>query len=118
MNDKRDWRKCTRIDEFPAVLILLLSRWTDPTSPSLHTVRADRVLKFQDQTYELIATVCHLGGSAHAGHYVTVAKHRGHWFVYDDHNCKAATENEISTDFFNFGWGNMQSYILFYEKTV
>ena len=39
-NDRRTWIKTSRVEEYPAVLTLVLNRWNNPYGASLHTVTA------------------------------------------------------------------------------
>ena len=101
---------------------LVLNRWARPDRPLLHSVKATEVVYFQGHRYSLASTVCHLGALPHGGHYVAVAKHgpaSNDWYVYDDDHCFPADPEHISARASNYKhWGNLQSYILFYAKSL
>ena len=118
--DRHFWKQQTRVIEYPEVLVLVLNRWNTPYGASLHTVRANESIYFQGRRYALVSTVCHLGPSPHAGHYIAVARHgsaAGDWWVYDDDMCTLAEPPEVSAESANYRQlGHMQSYILLYSK--
>ncbi|KAF7791107.1 hypothetical protein EIP86_002068 [Pleurotus ostreatoroseus] len=66
-----------------------------------------------DRLYELFAIVVHIGNGPHHGHYVSVVKTRGTWYLFDDDTVEPMKESEIPK---YFGESNAGSaYVLYYQ---
>ena len=103
----------------PEILMVCLNRWADPARPLLHYVEATETLEFANTTHKLRAVVSHLGRSPHHGHYVAVTRHdtsNGAWWLYNDALRRKATPEEVATRASLDGHGQMQSYVLLYER--
>lgn len=67
--------------------------------------------------YDLFAFVVHVGSSIELGHYVTMLKIAGQWFLFDDETIQMMSEEDVSACF-----GSTRSpthndaYLLFYRK--
>lgn len=71
-----------------------------------------------DQIYDLVSFVVHCGVGLNRGHYISVVKSHGYWFLFDDEQVEKI---EISSfeDFYGLTQDTNKksetSYILFYE---
>ncbi|THG96312.1 hypothetical protein EW026_g5498 [Hermanssonia centrifuga] len=66
-----------------------------------------------DRLYELFAIVVHIGNGPYHGHYVSIVKARGTWYLFDDDSVEAIKESEIPK---YFGESNAGSaYVLYYQ---
>ena len=116
-----EFKKSHEIARFPRVLLLNLNRWTGHgiDEAIVHSIEANRSLRFRNQSYDLCATVCHLGPAPDSGHYIAVARHptsHGVWWLYDDSRRVIATDAQVSSLCSYRGWGPMQCYVLLYER--
>ncbi|KAG9127325.1 proteasome component pup2 [Ceratobasidium sp. 392] len=66
-----------------------------------------------DRLYELFAIVVHVGSGPHHGHYITIAKQRGQWLLFDDDIVEGIRESEIPKYFGDSPAGS--GYVLFYQ---
>ncbi|KAF8602409.1 cysteine proteinase [Ceratobasidium sp. AG-I] len=66
-----------------------------------------------DRLYELFAIVVHVGSGPHHGHYITIAKQRGQWLMFDDDVVEPIRESEIPKYFGDSPAGS--GYVLFYQ---
>ncbi|PVG01705.1 cysteine proteinase [Serendipita vermifera] len=66
-----------------------------------------------DRRYELYAIVVHIGGGPTHGHYITIIKAQGTWYVFDDNSVDAIKESDISKYYGDGGSGT--GYVLFYQ---
>ncbi|KAI0776344.1 hypothetical protein BD413DRAFT_265849 [Trametes elegans] len=66
-----------------------------------------------DRLYELFAIVVHIGTGPHHGHYVTIIKARGTWFLFDDDSVTTIKESEIPKYFGDSNSGS--AYVLYYQ---
>ena len=82
----------------------------------LHAVEATENVDFAGASYRMKSVICHLGPSPNSGHYITVARHGETWWLFDDKIIIPAMGAQISTQSSYGQWGQMQSYILFYER--
>lgn len=117
-----DWEKATQLTELPRVLMVVLNRWKNHHSDGglLHAVAADRILRFRGVCYDLCATMVHLGESPMSGHYIALARHRTRdatLWGYDDQRRVTAMPEEVAPTCSDYrGLGQMQSYVLLYER--
>ncbi|KAF9011099.1 hypothetical protein BDQ17DRAFT_1175840, partial [Cyathus striatus] len=66
-----------------------------------------------DRLYNLFAIVIHIGAGPHQGHYISIIKTLGNWFVFDDENVSPISEADIPK---YFGESNAGSaYVLYYQ---
>ncbi|KAF8588617.1 cysteine proteinase [Ramaria rubella] len=66
-----------------------------------------------DRLYRLFAIVVHIGGGPHHGHYITIVRAHGTWFVFDDDNVEPIREADIPKYFGDSPGGS--GYVLFYQ---
>ncbi|KAJ1302669.1 hypothetical protein OPQ81_002985 [Rhizoctonia solani] len=66
-----------------------------------------------DRLYELFAIVVHVGSGPHHGHYITIAKQRGQWLLFDDDIVESIQESAIPKYFGDSPAGS--GYVLFYQ---
>ena len=113
----RTWKTRFDIETMPRVLIIRLARWgNDDNEATLQCVRADETIEHRDYHYKVFGIAIHFGDSPNAGHYVAVVKHGDKWWLYDDTECKEATDEQVSTTQQDYqGDRIMKSYVLFYE---
>ena len=112
---------------FPQILVLTLKRFKNVQLETgryaercvQHQVTPTEVLDFQGHLYDLRSVIVHFGESNHSGHYIALAKHEtdtGTWWLYNDNERREAKREQIATaDSFRH-YGQMKSYVLFYEK--
>ncbi|KAI0094172.1 hypothetical protein BDY19DRAFT_981773 [Irpex rosettiformis] len=63
-----------------------------------------------DRLYELFAIVVHIGSGPHHGHYVSIVKARGTWYLFDDDKIEAVKETDIPKYFGDSNAGSAASY--------
>ncbi|TEB38768.1 cysteine proteinase [Coprinellus micaceus] len=66
-----------------------------------------------DRLYSLFAIVVHIGTGPHQGHYVSIIKTGGSWFVFDDDAVYPIAESDISKYFGDSNSGS--AYVLYYQ---
>ncbi|PFH49669.1 hypothetical protein AMATHDRAFT_4676 [Amanita thiersii Skay4041] len=66
-----------------------------------------------DRLYNLFAIVVHIGNGPHHGHYISIIKTLGRWFVFDDDNVYSIPEHDISKYFGDSNAGS--AYVLYYQ---
>ncbi|KAJ3861914.1 hypothetical protein EV359DRAFT_15055, partial [Lentinula novae-zelandiae] len=66
-----------------------------------------------DRLYNLFAIVVHLGNGPHHGHYISIIKTLGTWFVFDDDNVYPIPEKDIPKYYGDSNAGS--AYVLYYE---
>ncbi|KAJ3985724.1 hypothetical protein F5890DRAFT_1438605 [Lentinula detonsa] len=66
-----------------------------------------------DRLYNLFAIVIHLGNGPHHGHYISIIKTLGSWFVFDDDNVYPIPEKDIPKYYGDSNAGS--AYVLYYE---
>lgn len=65
-----------------------------------------------DRLYELFGINVHIGSGPHHGHYISIIKTNGNWFVFDDETVEPIKENEIPK---YFGDSSSSAYVLYYQ---
>ncbi|KAG8819024.1 hypothetical protein FRC17_010625 [Serendipita sp. 399] len=68
-----------------------------------------------DKLYELWAIVVHIGAGLLHGHYITIIKAQGTWYVFDDNSVDIIKESDIPKYYGDSGSGT--GYVLFYRAT-
>ncbi|KAJ3848032.1 cysteine proteinase [Lentinula lateritia] len=66
-----------------------------------------------DKLYNLFAIVVHLGNGPHHGHYISIIKTLGAWYVFDDDNVYPIAEKDIPKYYGDSNAGS--AYVLYYE---
>ncbi|EAU92322.2 ubiquitin C-terminal hydrolase [Coprinopsis cinerea okayama7 len=66
-----------------------------------------------DRLYHLFAIVVHIGNGPHHGHYISIIKNCGTWFVFDDDNVYSIPESDIPKYFGDSNSGS--AYVLYYQ---
>ena len=115
------WWKTQEISVCPPVLLVQLVRWCGHLihEAILHSIDASQTLRLKNMTYGLRGVVCHLGPTPNSGHYICIVRHEtehGDWWLYDDAVCSLATASQVATLCDHPPYGNMQSYVLLYER--
>ncbi len=103
----------------PSTLIIHFKRWRTTVVDGEykahilpHTIEPSLSIEINDTTYTLAACV-YYKGNTDIGHYVTVAKHHGDWWLYED-----VCRKKIATPVAEFQHhGRFMSYICVYDKT-
>lgn len=132
-SSKQEAEKRMRIKKLPRVLALHLKRFKFMSNLNKYIKLTYRVVfPFElrlfnttedcsngDRVYDLVSFVVHCGMGLNRGHYISVVKSHGYWFVFDDEQVERI---EISTfeDFYGLTQDTNKksetSYILFYES--
>ena len=102
--------KC-KLTNYPNYLFIQLIRNVG-NAPKVNTfVRFESDIKVSDnQIYEVIGTIDHMGSSPLNGHYITYLKNNdGHWKLFDDERSKFCTLRQAN---------NRNNYILLLKKKV
>ena len=121
------WTKALRVVALPQVLVLTLKRFKNVKLETgryaercvQHLVTPTEVLDFQGHLYDLRSFIVHFGESIQSGHYIALAKHEtdtGTWWLYNDNERREATREQVATNASFRRYGQMKSYVLFYEK--
>lgn len=124
--DLQEAEKRMKIKKLPNVLALHLKRFKYQEDTGRYIKLAYRVaFPFQlrlfntvddadnpDRLYELFAIVIHIGTGPHHGHYVSIIKARGTWYLFDDENVDAIKECDIVK---YYGDNNGSAYVLYYQ---
>ena len=106
-------------ESLPATFIVHFKRWTTRKEGTeyradmlRHAIEPSHTIHLNDVYYSLVACVYYMG-NASIGHYVTVAKHDGQWWLYDDVCRKKcdAPKAELQHN------GHFMSYICVYEQS-
>lgn len=63
-------------------------------------------------TYEIYATIVHVGQCLHSGHYFTIGKNKNSWYLYDDEVVMSLNCNGV-----NNLKENCTPYIIFCKRT-
>ncbi|KAL4244242.1 hypothetical protein ABKN59_010461 [Abortiporus biennis] len=66
-----------------------------------------------DRLYELFGVVVHIGSGPHHGHYVSIIKARGIWYLFDDDSVEVIKESDISRYYGDSNSGS--AYVLYYQ---
>ncbi|KAF6754344.1 ubiquitin C-terminal hydrolase [Ephemerocybe angulata] len=66
-----------------------------------------------DRLYGLFAIVVHIGTGPHQGHYISIIKTGGSWFVFDDDAVYPIAEGDINKYFGDSNSGS--AYVLYYQ---
>lgn len=131
-SSKQEAEKRMRIKKLPKLLALHLKRFKFVGSLNKFVKLTYRVVfPFElrllnttedcsngDQIYDLVSFVVHCGMGLNRGHYISVVKSHGYWFLFDDEQVEKI---EISSfeDFYGLTQDTTKksetSYILFYE---
>lgn len=131
-SSKQEAEKRMRIKKLPKLLALHLKRFKFVGSLNKFVKLTYRVVfPFElrllnttedcsngDQVYDLVSFVVHCGMGLNRGHYISVVKSHGYWFLFDDEQVEKI---EISNfeDFYGLSQDTNKksetSYILFYE---
>jgi len=132
-SSKQEAEKRMRIKKLPKLLALHLKRFKFVGSLNKFVKLTYRVVfPFElrllnttedctngDQVYDLVSFVVHCGMGLNRGHYISVVKSHGYWFLFDDEQVEKI---EISNfeDFYGLTQDTNKksetSYILFYES--
>ncbi|KAK7686477.1 hypothetical protein QCA50_010073 [Cerrena zonata] len=126
--DLQEAEKRMKIKKLPNVLALHLKRFKYQEDTGRYVKLAYRVaFPFQlrlfntvddaenpDRLYELFAIVVHIGAGPHHGHYVSIIKARGTWYLFDDDNVDTIKESDIAK---YYGDNNGSAYVLYYQAT-
>ncbi|KAF9041166.1 hypothetical protein BDP27DRAFT_1244526 [Rhodocollybia butyracea] len=125
--DLQEAEKRMKIKKLPNILALHLKRFKYQEDLNKYIKLAYRVAfplqlrlfntvddaEDADRLYNLFAIVIHLGNGPHHGHYISIIKILGSWFVFDDDNVDLIAEKEIPK---YYGHSNSGSaYVLYYE---
>jgi len=111
--------KSFTFEALPSTLIVHFKRWTTTLVDGEYrahilptTIAPSLSFALNDATYTLVACV-YYKGNTNLGHYVTVAKHDGTWWLYDDviRKCFPAPQAEFHLH------GRFMSYLCVYDKT-
>lgn len=118
-DSKQRTKKCL-IRKLPQVLFITLARYSytgkknldeieapfelsvpfrENKSPS-HSPSAHRDISEDDNKYQLVAVVCHLGSSLNAGHYTSYVYNQNNfsWYCCDDDSITKVQESDVSND--------------------
>lgn len=118
-DSKQRTKKCL-IRKLPQILFITLARYSysgkknldeveapfeiavplrDNRSPS-HSPSAHRYLDDEDNKYQLMAVVCHLGSSLNAGHYTSYVYNQNNfsWYCCDDDSITRVQESDVKSD--------------------
>lgn len=118
-DSKQRTKKCL-IRKLPQILFITLARYLysgkknldeveapfeltvplrDNRSPS-HSPSAHRYLDDEDNKYQLVAVVCHLGSSLNAGHYTSYVYNQNNfsWYCCDDDSITRVQESDVRSD--------------------
>ncbi|KAG6380737.1 hypothetical protein JVT61DRAFT_5119 [Boletus reticuloceps] len=85
-------------------------RGISPGAPLFNTVDD---IPNPDRLYELFAIVVHIGNGPNHGHYVSIIKTLGYWFVFDDETVDSIKECDIPKYFGDSNSGS--AYVLYYQ---
>ncbi|KIP05525.1 hypothetical protein PHLGIDRAFT_128834 [Phlebiopsis gigantea 11061_1 CR5-6] len=125
--DLQEAEKRMKIKKLPNILALHLKRFKYQEDVGKYIKLAYRVAfplelrlfntvddaQNPDRLYELFAIVVHIGNGPHHGHYVSVIKARGAWYLFDDDTVETVKESDIPK---YFGESNAGSaYVLYYQ---
>ncbi|GJE99807.1 cysteine proteinase [Phanerochaete sordida] len=125
--DLQEAEKRMKIKKLPNILALHLKRFKYQEDVGKYIKLAYRVAfplelrlfntvddaQNPDRLYELFAIVVHIGNGPHHGHYVSVVKARGTWFLFDDDSVETIKESDISRYFGDSNAG--AAYVLYYQ---
>ncbi|KAI0077439.1 cysteine proteinase [Panus rudis PR-1116 ss-1] len=124
--DLQEAEKRMKIKKLPNILALHLKRFKYQEDTGRYIKLAYRVaFPFQlrlfntvddaenpDRLYELFAIVVHIGNGPHHGHYVSIIKARGQWYLFDDDTVETIKEGDIAR---YYGDSNGSAYVLYYQ---
>ncbi|KAJ4470816.1 hypothetical protein J3R30DRAFT_3710720 [Lentinula aciculospora] len=127
--DLQEAEKRMKIKKLPNVLALHLKRFKYQEDLSKYIKLSYRVAfplqlrlfntvddaEDADRLYNLFAIVVHLGNGPHHGHYISIIKTLGSWFVFDDDNVYPIPEKDIPKYYGDSNAGS--AYVLYYEAT-
>lgn len=125
--DLQEAEKRMKIKKLPNILALHLKRFKYQEDVGKYIKLAYRVAfplelrlfntvddaQNPDRLYELFAIVVHIGNGPHHGHYVSVVKARGTWFLFDDDSVETIKESDIPKYFGDSNAG--AAYVLYYQ---
>ncbi|TFK26673.1 cysteine proteinase [Coprinopsis marcescibilis] len=125
--DLQEAEKRMKIKKLPNVLALHLKRFKYQEDVGRYIKLTYRVafpmnlrlfntvddMEDADRLYHLFAIVVHIGNGPHHGHYISIIKNGGSWFVFDDDSVSPIPESDIPK---YFGESNSGSaYVLYYQ---
>eukprot|EP01083_Nonionella_stella_P021600 59862_1 len=127
---KQEAHKCLRIKRLPKVLILHLKRFKYIERFQSYKKLCYRVsfpfhLKVEtvegspdaERDYRLYAVIIHIGSGMRFGHYITMVKNHGRWFMYDDDHIQIIRESEVQRCFGSpEARDHHDGYLLFYQS--
>ncbi|KAJ4471868.1 hypothetical protein C8J55DRAFT_406659, partial [Lentinula edodes] len=125
--DLQEAEKRMKIKKLPNVLALHLKRFKYQEDSNKYIKLSYRVAfplqlrlfntvddaEDADRLYNLFAIVVHLGNGPHHGHYISIIKTLGTWFVFDDDNVYPIPEKDIPKYYGDSNAGS--AYVLYYE---
>ncbi|KAG5718064.1 putative ubiquitin carboxyl-terminal hydrolase creB, partial [Termitomyces sp. T112] len=125
--DLQEAEKRMKIKRLPNVLALHLKRFKYQEESQRYVKLAYRVafpfelrlfntiddMEDADRLYHLFGIVVHIGNGPHHGHYVSLIKTLGSWFLFDDENVTAVAESDIPRYFGDSSAGC--AYVLYYQ---
>ncbi|KAF9532099.1 hypothetical protein CPB83DRAFT_848341 [Crepidotus variabilis] len=125
--DLQEAEKRMKIKKLPNVLALHLKRFKYQEDLGRYTKLTYRVafpfelrlfntvddMDDADRLYNLFAIVVHIGNGPHHGHYISIIKVAGSWFLFDDDQVSSISETDISKYFGDSNAGS--AYVLYYQ---
>ncbi|KAM9948181.1 hypothetical protein ACTFIT_001528 [Dictyostelium discoideum] len=129
-NSLQEAQKRMKIKKLPNTLIIHLKRFKYMENIQQYTKLNYRVVfPFEiiiqnttsnidepDKKFNLFAVVIHVGSGPNHGHYYSLIKCHGVWFVFDDHHIDIREESDIYDCFGSSNeFNNDCSYLLFYQ---
>ena len=108
-NEDQPHTEITKVETYPNLLLINLARFNNDLQ-KIHTAfEFSHIEKINKHTYKLRSLICHLGTTAHTGHFICISRKNNNeqFVVYNDNNVSYC--NDLSSY-------ATQVYILLYEK--
>lgn len=110
------------IDQFiyklPETLIVTVNRFNTNGSKNVNSVIIDETIDLSNYylsneptKYTFSSVICHLGSTINHGHYVTITKKNGIYYIFDDEKIKEMAKGDSISQL-----NGVIPYIIFYEK--